>query len=137
MSISKTLINEATVWRRTLHAAPELGFQELKTSDKVAGLLSEFGIEVHRGLGGTGVVGTLRNGDGPTIGIRADMDALPIQELGDSGHKSAHKGVHAALTAIRRFCSPPPGTCRKPSGFAARCTLSSSLPKKTLAARSA
>ncbi|EGH49045.1 peptidase M20D, amidohydrolase, partial [Pseudomonas syringae pv. pisi str. 1704B] len=54
------------VWRRTLHAAPELGFQELKTSDKVAQLLSSFGIEIHRGLGGTGVVGTLRNGYGPT-----------------------------------------------------------------------
>ncbi|EPN50944.1 peptidase, M20/M25/M40 family protein, partial [Pseudomonas syringae pv. actinidiae ICMP 19096] len=77
-------------------AAPELGFQELKTSDKVAELLTGFGLEVHRGLGGTGVVGTLRNGDGPTIGIRADMDALPIQELGDSLHKSAHKGcMHA------------------------------------------
>ncbi len=96
MSISKTLIDEATVWRRTLHAAPELGFQELKTSDKVAELLSSFGIEIHRGLGGTGVVGTLRNGDGPTIGLRADMDALPIQELGDSVHKSTHKGcMHA------------------------------------------
>ncbi|PBP68758.1 M20 aminoacylase family protein [Pseudomonas syringae] len=96
MSISKTLIDEATVWRRTLHAAPELGFQELKTSDKVAQLLSSFGIEIHRGLGGTGVVGTLRNGDGPTIGLRADMDALPIQELGDSVHKSTHMGcMHA------------------------------------------
>jgi len=96
MAISKSLIDEATVWRRALHAAPELGYEELQTSNKVASLLKDFGIEVHRGLGGTGVVGTLRNGRGPTIGIRADMDALPIQELGHACHKSARPGcMHA------------------------------------------
>jgi hippurate hydrolase len=94
--ISKTLIEDATGWRRDFHAAPELGFEELRTSERVAQLLQSFGIEVHRGLGGTGIVGTLRTGEGPTIGIRADMDALPIQELAAHDHVSAHKGcMHA------------------------------------------
>ncbi|UMZ11106.1 amidohydrolase [Pseudomonas sp. MPFS] len=96
MTIAPSLIERAKLWRRALHAAPELGFQEVRTADKVAGLLQEFGIDVHRGLGGTGVVGTLRHGQGPSIGIRADMDALPIQELGTPAHQSAHSGcMHA------------------------------------------
>lgn len=96
MKLSQTLIEDATVWRRDFHSAPELGFEELRTSERVAQLLESFGIEVHRGLGGTGVVGTLRTGEGPSIGIRADMDALPIQELGGHAHASTHKGcMHA------------------------------------------
>lgn len=96
MSISKALIEEAIGWRRSFHATPELGYNELQTSNRVAQLLDSFGIEVNRGLGGTGVVGTLRNGLGPTIGIRADMDALPIQELGQCPHTSTHQGcMHA------------------------------------------
>lgn len=96
MTISKILINEAQSWRKAFHAKPELGYNEHQTSQRVAELLESFGIEVHRGLGGTGVVGTLRNGTGPSIGIRADMDALPIQELGSPKHKSTHTGcMHA------------------------------------------
>ncbi|HEX8545095.1 MAG TPA: M20 aminoacylase family protein [Pseudomonas sp.] len=96
MTVSKNLIEDAIAWRRDFHSAPELGFEELRTSERVAQLLESFGIEVHRGLGGTGVVGTLRTGDGPTIGIRADMDALPIQELAKHSHSSNHKGcMHA------------------------------------------
>lgn len=96
MSVSQSLIEDAVLWRRQFHSTPELGYQELQTSDRVARLLESFGVEVVRGLGGTGIVGTLRNGEGPTIGIRADMDALPIQELGDCLHKSTHKGcMHA------------------------------------------
>jgi amidohydrolase len=96
MSISKALIDDAIGWRRSFHATPELGYNELQTSNRVAQLLDSFGIEVNRGLGGTGVVGTLRNGLGPTIGIRADMDALPIQELGQCTHKSTQQGcMHA------------------------------------------
>lgn len=96
MAIAQSLIEQATRWRRALHAVPELGFQELRTADTIAGLLHGLGIDVHRGLGGTGVVGTLRNGQGPTIGIRADMDALPIHELGTPAHRSAHAGcMHA------------------------------------------
>ncbi len=85
-------------WRRDLHAHPELGFQEERTSEFVASKLEEWGIEVHRGLAGTGVVGVLRAGESPrTVGIRADMDALPIEERGASrAHASRHRGrMHA------------------------------------------
>ncbi|GGJ83345.1 M20 aminoacylase family protein [Pseudomonas matsuisoli] len=96
MGISESLLNDARMWRREFHANPELGFVEHQTSARVAQLLEGFGLEVHRGLGGTGVVGVLRTGDGPSIGLRADMDALPIQELGESDHRSTAKGcMHA------------------------------------------
>ena len=80
-------------WRRQIHSNPELAFNEHQTSNLVAQELSKMGIDVHRGLGQTGVVGSLRNGDGPTIGLRADMDALPILELGSTAQKSRHQGV--------------------------------------------
>jgi metal-dependent amidase/aminoacylase/carboxypeptidase family protein len=105
MKLSPTLIEDATAWRRDFHAAPELGFEELRTSARVAQLLESFGIEVHQGLGGTGVVGTLRTGAGPTIGIRADMDALPIQELGAHAHASTHTRV--ACTPVVTTATPP------------------------------
>ncbi|MFK3703625.1 M20 aminoacylase family protein [Klebsiella sp. NPDC088457] len=67
--------------RRRFHQQPEIGFEEHKTSDEVARLLSEWGYDVHRGLAGTGVVGTLKVGNGERrLGLRADMDALPMQE---------------------------------------------------------
>lgn len=67
--------------RRDIHQHPEVGFEEARTSDIVAEKLKEMGYEVHRGMAGTGVVGTLRNGDSKkTLGIRADLDALPMQE---------------------------------------------------------
>jgi hippurate hydrolase len=83
--------------RRDLHAHPELAFAEERTADVVAGFLEEAGLEVSRGLAGTGVVGTLRAGAGRgAIGLRADMDALPLQELGDLAHRSRHAGrMHA------------------------------------------
>ena len=86
-----------TSWRRDIHAHPELGFQELRTSDLVASQLQSFGIEVHRGVGKTGVVGVLRNGSSPrSVGLRADMDALPIQEANTFAHRSRHEGrMHA------------------------------------------
>ncbi|MBS7662965.1 amidohydrolase [Pseudomonas lalucatii] len=69
-------------WRRTIHQHPELGFGEFATSRLVAECLEQWGYEVHRGIAVTGVVGTLRWGaGGPRLGLRADMDALPIQEL--------------------------------------------------------
>src|SRR4051812_43298473 len=75
----KTYHSELTAIRRDFHAHPELGFEESRTSDIVAKKLEALGIEVHRGVGGTGVVGVLREGNGPvSIGLRADMDALPI-----------------------------------------------------------
>lgn len=88
---------ELTEWRRDLHAHPELGFEETRTSDLVAAKLAAFGCEVHRGLGKTGVVGTLREGSSArSVGLRADMDALPIEEVGACEHRSRHRGkMHA------------------------------------------
>ncbi|KXU31522.1 peptidase M20 [Sphingobium sp. 22B] len=87
---------DLTGWRRTLHAEPEIAFQEHRTSDFVAAKLTEFGIDVHRGLGGTGVVGTLRRGAGGVVGLRADMDALRVTEANDFGHASRVQGqMHA------------------------------------------
>lgn len=78
-----------TALRRDLHTHPELGFEEVRTSAIVAEKLAEAGIEVHRGLGKTGVVGTLRIGDGTRrIALRADMDALAMPELADRPYKS-------------------------------------------------
>lgn len=93
MAVSSSLIAEAIRWRRDFHACPELGYQEQKTSRRVAELLTSFGLQVHCGLAGTGVVATLENGPGPVIGLRADMDALPITEQGDVSYKSRNPGV--------------------------------------------
>ena len=88
--------NEMTAWRRDIHQHPELQFEENRTSDLVAAKLEEFGIEIHRGLAKTGVVGTIRNGDGPSIGLRADLDALPLQEKNIFKHASSNPGkMHA------------------------------------------
>ena len=86
--------DELTQWRRDIHAHPELGLQEHRTADFVAGKLEEFGIEVHRGIGKTGVVGVLKVGNETrSIGLRADMDALPILENNDFAHRSGNDGV--------------------------------------------
>ena len=84
-------------WRQNLHAHPELGFEEHRTSDFVASKLEEFGVEVHREIGKTGVVGVLRQGNETrSIGLRADMDALPIRETNEFSHKSKNPGkMHA------------------------------------------
>ena len=96
MSVNDTLLDEVKQWRKQIHSQPELGFKEFKTSSFIVDKLQSFGIEVHQGLGGTGVVGTLKNGTGPTIGIRADIDALPIEEQNDVEHKSTHANcMHA------------------------------------------
>src|SRR5262249_12308417 len=81
-----------TAWRHDLHVHPELGFEEHRTSEFVAGKLAEFGCEVHRNIGKTGVVGVLRTGNGPSIGLQADMDALPIHEANDIPYRSKHDG---------------------------------------------
>ncbi|MSP04827.1 MAG: amidohydrolase [Acetobacteraceae bacterium] len=88
---------ELTEIRRDIHAHPELGLEEYRTADLVARKLEEWGIEVHRGVGGTGVVGVLRNGNGQlAIGLRADMDALPMAEANDVPYRSQHQGrMHA------------------------------------------
>ncbi|MBB4439903.1 MULTISPECIES: M20 aminoacylase family protein [Rhizobium] len=86
-----------TSLRRDLHAHPELGFEEERTAGIVARLLEESGITVHRGLGGTGVVGTLQFGNGTRrIGLRADMDALAMPEMAERPYKSTVPGkMHA------------------------------------------
>ncbi len=91
----EVLKKDMTAWRRDLHAYPELAFNEVRTSDFVAAKLEEFGIETHRRVGGTGVVGTLvsGHGEGGAIGLRADMDALPIGEANTFEHRSRHDGV--------------------------------------------
>ncbi|MBX3658399.1 MAG: amidohydrolase [Ramlibacter sp.] len=83
--------------RRDIHAHPELCFEEIRTADLVATKLTEWGIPVHRGLGTTGVVGIVRNGTSQrAVGLRADMDALPMQESNTFAHASQHSGkMHA------------------------------------------
>ena len=99
--------NQLVEWRRTLHQYPELSFQEFQTAKFVAQTLRDIGgIDVQTGVGvDTGVVGVLTSGDGPTIAVRADMDALPIQEENEKAYRSKNDGVmhacgHDAHTAI-------------------------------------
>jgi amidohydrolase len=113
--------DELTAIRRDLHAHPEIGFQEVRTSGIVADKLKQCGIEVHRGLGGTGVVGVLKGkgGGGKRIGLRADMDALPMEEntnlkwrstipgafhgCGHDGHTTMLLGTARYLAETRNF----------------------------------
>lgn len=104
-AISQHIIDQAKSWRRDFHTRPELGLKEQNTAQKINQLLVAFGLEVHRGIAETGIVATLRNGDGPSIGLRADIDALPIQELNDFEHISQNPGLmhacgHDGHTAI-------------------------------------
>jgi hippurate hydrolase len=107
---------EFAALRRELHQHPELGFEEQRTSEQVARLLTLWGYDVCRGLGGTGVVGTLRQGTSPrSIGIRADMDALPIHEASGLPHASTVEGKmhacgHDGHTATL-LCASRPKNC--------------------------
>ncbi len=101
---AQQLADQIVGWRRDIHMHPELGFQEQRTARLVADTLAEFGIEAQTGVGKTGVVGYLGEGR-PVIGIRADMDALPIDEENDVPYRSQTPGVmhacgHDAHTAI-------------------------------------
>lgn len=102
----KSIADEFTTIRRDIHQHPEMGYKEFRTSELVARLLKSWGYEVTTGLGGTGVVGQIKKGDGAKrIGIRADMDALPIQETTGLAYESCHPGVmhacgHDGHTAI-------------------------------------
>jgi amidohydrolase len=83
-------------WRRAIHAHPELAYEETRTADFVADRLTDWGLTIDRGLGKTGVVGTLACGSGRTVGLRADMDALPLEERNEFEHRSALPGkMHA------------------------------------------
>ena len=95
-------LGKLIAFRRDLHAHPELKFEESRTSDQVAAYLQALGLPLHRGMGGTGVVATLRgkgpNADDPSraIGLRADMDALPVQEINGFEYASTNPGrMHA------------------------------------------
>lgn len=102
---------DAIAIRRKIHSRPELGFEEFQTSDLVANLLRDWGYDVSRDIGGTGVVGTLTNGQGERLGLRADMDALPMQEttglpygstVAGKMHACGHDGHTAMLLAAAR-----------------------------------
>ena len=96
MTLDADLLEQMKTWRRMIHRHPELAFDEYRTAGLVAEKLAEFGLDVERNIAGTGVVGTLRNGAGPSIGLRADMDALPISEENTFDYRSAHPGcMHA------------------------------------------
>lgn len=105
--------DEMIAIRRDFHQHPELGFEEFRTSARIAELLTSWGYKVHRGLAGTGVVGTLKVGNGSKrLGLRADMDALPMQELADipwrsqvpgKMHACGHDGHCAMLLSAARY----------------------------------
>jgi amidohydrolase len=102
---AKTLTDELIRIRRDIHQHPELGFEEFRTAALVADTLAEIGVETQTGVGRTGVIGRIGSGSGPTIAIRADMDALPILEKNDVPYASENAGVmhacgHDAHTAI-------------------------------------
>ena len=97
MNLIDTIVAELApiqALRRDIHAHPELGFREQRTSDLIANTLTAWDIPVHRGLGKTGVVGIIRNGSSPrAVGLRADIDALPVTERNTFAHASVHGGV--------------------------------------------
>ncbi len=100
MKLIDSLVTQAAgiaAVRRDLHAHPELCFQEVRTADVVAAKLTEWGIPIHRGLATTGVIGIVKNGSSDrAVGLRADMDALPVTELNTFAHASQHPGkMHA------------------------------------------
>lgn len=106
------MLEQLRAWRRKIHQHPELSFQEINTSRFVADYLNTLSsMQVDSGVGyQTAVTGTISSGSGPTIAIRADMDALPIQEENDVGYKSGNEGVmhacgHDAHTAIGLGCA--------------------------------
>ncbi|HBO7585866.1 TPA: amidohydrolase, partial [Pseudomonas aeruginosa] len=111
------LREEMVTLRRHIHAHPELGFEERRTAALVAECLEAWGYQVSRGVGRTGVVGTLCRGEGPALGLRADMDALPIQEatglpyasqVDGVMHACGHDGHTAMLLAAARHLVESP-----------------------------
>jgi amidohydrolase len=121
IDLIESFADELTSIRRDIHAHPEIGFEEKRTSELVAEKLKAWGIEVHRGIGGTGVVGVVkgRKNNGRRIGLRADMDALPMQEstnlpwrstipnrfhgCGHDGHTTILLGAARYLAQTRNF----------------------------------
>ena len=133
---AEALRGQLTAWRRDLHQHPELGFAVGRTAGIVAQALGELGCEVRTGVGKTGVVALLHGGrPGPTVMLRADMDALPIQEISDAPYASCVPGVmhacghdgHVAIGLGRRHLAGPargrparPRALRVPAGRGGR-----------------
>lgn len=119
MNDVSALLDPLIALRRDIHAHPELGFKEVRTSARIAELLRAAGLEVHEGIGGTGVVGVLRAGKGSrTLGLRADMDALPIEERTNLPwssttpgcfHGCGHDGHVAMLLGAAQYLARDPG----------------------------
>lgn len=117
--LNLSFLDELKAFRRDLHAHPEVAFQERRTADRVAEELQRYGLEVHRGLARTGVVGVLRAGSSfRRIGLRADMDALRLEEKNDFAHCSknpglmhacGHDGHTAILLGAARYLAEQPG----------------------------
>jgi metal-dependent amidase/aminoacylase/carboxypeptidase family protein len=104
MKLIESIVAEAASiakLRREIHAHPELCFEEVRTAELVAQQLERWGIPIHRGMGTTGVVGMVHGRDGGAcgraVGLRADMDALPMQEFNTFAHASQHRGQDARL----------------------------------------
>lgn len=117
IEITEADIKEAISWRQDIHQHPELAFTEHRTSKLVAKYLSDWGYNVTTGMAGTGVVASLGDGSGKRIGIRADMDALPIEEVSDSKwasktpgimHACGHDGHTAMLLLAARIIARNP-----------------------------
>ena len=110
----KSHFNETVKIRRHLHMYPELSFQEVHTPAYIAEYLRGLGIEVQEGVGGRGVVGKLIVDESlPTVALRADFDALPIQDLKDTPYKSTVPGVMHACGHDESFCRCFPYLCRR------------------------
>ena len=130
---------ELTAFRRDIHAHPELAFDEKRTAELVARELERYGVEVHRGLAGTGVVGVVRAGTSSRmIGLRADMDALPLVEMNEFPHRSRHPGKmhacgHDGHTAM--LLGAARWLAAQPAISTAACLSSSSRPRSRKAAR--
>jgi hypothetical protein len=132
------LVPELIALRRDLHAHPELAFEERRTAGIVAVELRRPDLEVHEGLAGTGIVGTLRQGrSSGRSALRADMDALPITEQQASCMPVGMPVciTVAVTTAIPRYCSVPQGISRARAVSTGPCTSSFSPPKKAAVAR--
>ena len=89
----KNISEDIYSYRRDFHQYPELSFNEYRTAETISKYLDSFGINHKTNIGKTGIVGEINFGDGPTIALRADMDALPIQETGDLEYKSKNDGI--------------------------------------------
>jgi hypothetical protein len=128
--------SDMTEWRRDIHADPEAAFEERRTADFVAQQLAAFGLKMHRGLAGTGVVGTLTGrgaaNRGKVMALRADIDALPMSEHNEVAYNRpmAARCMLTATTAIPPCCSARRATSPRRGISTGPCNSFSSLPKR-------